>query len=116
MSIGMTYEQYWYGDVRMAWDFLKAHELRMKREQEQTNFNAYLQGFYVYEAVGRLAPILHAFAKKGAKPKPYPKEPFDLTGKEEETDEEKEKREQAEALRAEVYMMNMVRAGQNWGK
>lgn len=109
----MTYDQYWHGNVWMARAFLQAENMRRSRQAEETNRTAHLQGLYVYEAVGRLAPILHAFAKKGAKPMPYLKEPFDFN---EETQEKKEEREKAEALRAEVYMMNMVRAGKGWGK
>lgn len=98
--------------------FLKANEIRQKRRVEEINSTAHLQGLYVYEAIGRLSPVLHAFAKKGTKPKPYLKDPFQLSGDEkgdDETEEEKEKREKQEALRARLYMDNMIRAGKNWG-
>ena len=68
----MTYDEYWYGDVWAIIPIYKAYKLK----QEQTNFDLWLQGMYIYDAVGRLSPILHAFAKKGAKPQPYIKEPY----------------------------------------
>ena len=46
--------------------------------QEQHNQMMWLQGMYVYEAIGDMAPILQAFAKKGTKPTPYPTEPYPL--------------------------------------
>lgn len=77
----------------------------------------WLQGRYVYEAIQNLSPILHAFAKKGTKAEPYRNEPYDLFGdKKEISAEEKEKKEKNEALVAEVYMRQMMRAGRNWGK
>ena len=45
---------------------------------ERENQTLWLQGMYIYEAIGDMAPILHAFAKKGAKPTPYPEQPYAL--------------------------------------
>lgn len=53
MSIGMTYEQYWYGDPLMVKAFLKADKLM----QERKNAEAWLQGMYIYDAVSRLFPF-----------------------------------------------------------
>lgn len=71
MAIGMTYDQYWYGDVRMAGAFIKADEIR----QERTNTEMWLQGMYIYDAISRLAPILNGFAKD-PKPLKYPDKPY----------------------------------------
>lgn len=65
MSIGMTYSEYWDGDAMMPRFYREAEELRRRRE----NYNAWLQGAYVYEAIKDLAPSLKAFSK--ARPKPY---------------------------------------------
>lgn len=78
MSIGMTWDQYWYGDVWMAETFREAERLRIER----INSQAHLMGLYVYEALCDVSPILHAFAKKGTKPIPYPTEPYGLSQKE----------------------------------
>lgn len=48
----------------------------------------WLQGAYVYEAICRVSPVLHAFAKKGAKPMPYLSEPYALSEKQAELREE----------------------------
>lgn len=78
LSIGMTYEQYWDGDCLLAKYYRKAHELKQKRRNQEL----WLQGAYFYEALCDVAPVLHAFAKKGTKVTPYVEEPFALTDKE----------------------------------
>lgn len=84
-----------------------------KRRMERINAEAHLMGLYVYEALCDVSPVLHAFAKKGTKPRPFRTEPYPLHGeKEEKTDQQ----EEAERLRAEIYMKQMMRAGKNWGK
>jgi hypothetical protein len=86
LSIGMTEEQYWDRDYDLVKHYRKAEELRAnKRNQEM-----WLQGAYVYEAMLRVSPILHAFAKKGSKPSPYLEEPYAITEKQAETKRESE--------------------------
>ena len=78
LSIGMTFEQYWDGDCLLAKYYRKAHELKQNRRNQEL----WLQGAYFYEALCDVAPVLHAFAKKGTKVTPYVEEPFALTDKE----------------------------------
>ena len=89
LSIGMTEEQYWERDSQLVVAYRKAEELRTtKRNQEM-----WLQGAYMYEALCRVSPILHAFAKKGTKPAPYLAEPYAITAKQVENQQEaKEKK------------------------
>ena len=89
ISLGMTEEQYWDRDSLLVIAYRKADELRANRKNEEM----WLQGAYLYEALCRVSPILHAFAKKGTKPAPYLAEPFSITEKQAEyRREEKEKK------------------------
>lgn len=106
----MTWDQYWYGDVWMASIYREADKRRMERK----NAESHLLGMYMYEALCDVSPILQAFSKKGTKPIPYRTEPYPLF-KENEVDENS-KKEEADRLRAEIYMRQMLRAGKNWGK
>lgn len=72
LSIGMTAREYWQGNSMLTKYYRKAHKMRLEHE----NYNAWLQGAYVYDAMCGVSPILHAFAKKGTKPVPYLKEPY----------------------------------------
>jgi hypothetical protein len=88
LAIGMTPEQYWDGDCALVKYYRKAEELR----NEKRNQELWLQGMYIYEAICDVAPILHAFAKKGTKPTPYSKEPYPLNAKQSEQKEEEKQR------------------------
>lgn len=77
LSIGMTEEQYWDKDNQLVISYRKADELRMARKNQEM----WLQGAYIYDALCRVSPILHAFAKKGTKPTPYLSEAYALTEK-----------------------------------
>ena len=70
MAFGMTYDEFWNGDTEMPKMFRKAYEIKQKEYDQQ----AWIQGAYVYHAIGALAPILKAFAKGSAKP--YLEHPF----------------------------------------
>lgn len=68
----MTEKQYWEEDCELVKYYKKAEELRRERINEE----AWLQGMYFYDALSRISPILHTFAKKGTKAQPYVKEPY----------------------------------------
>ena len=93
LHYGMSPEQFWDQDVSLAAFYRRKNEL----DVEADNRLAHLQGLYVYEALCAVSPILHAFAKSGTKPEPYPEKPVKLVyeGEEEHTkksaSEEKDK-------------------------
>ena len=98
LSIGMTYEQFWNDDPMLAKYYRQAEEIRNdKRNQE-----LWLQGMYIYEALCDVAPLHHAFAKKGAKAEPYVERPYALTEKQRKR--EAEEKEKANALKAKRFM------------
>lgn len=98
LSIGMTPEQYWDGDPALAKYYREADELRRKRRNEEL----WLQGMYIYDALCDVAPVLHSFAKRGTKPRPYPDHPYALTIRERE--DERKLREAREREKARRYM------------
>lgn len=73
----MTYEQYWEGTPSLVKYYREADKIR----RDRLNQELWLQGMYVYEAICDASPILHAFAKKGARPHPYSDKPYALTQK-----------------------------------
>lgn len=75
LSIGMTPEQYWDEDCCLTKAYRKAYEIRRDRK----NWEAWLQGLYIYEALCDVSPVLNAFAKEGTRPAEYAKEPYALT-------------------------------------
>ena len=89
LAIGMSYEQYWEMDSTLVKSYRTAYEIK----QDIINQQLWLQGAYVYKAIERISPILHAFAKKSAKPLPYIEEPFSLTEKQREYKKEQKEKE-----------------------
>lgn len=93
----MTYDQYWNEDCQLVVYYRKAHRIRNDRKNEEL----WLQGMYFYEALCDVSPILHAFAKNGTKPIPYPNRPYALTETEanrRKKDEARQNRKKAMAL------------------
>lgn len=74
----MTYEQFWDSDPWIARDYRLAHKIKL----DEANQMAWLQGAYVYQAVGALAPALRAFSK--GRVQEYMKEPIGFVAPENE--------------------------------
>lgn len=92
----MTYDQYWNGDCYLPIYYRKAHEIKKKQKNEEL----WLQGAYIYDALCRVSPILHAFAKNGTKPQPYPNKPYDLTEEEIQRTKEEQRKANRKLARA----------------
>lgn len=94
----MPYELYWDGDCELVRSYRKAHEKRTSH----ANFEAWLQGLYIYEALCDVSPVLHAFAKNGTKPIPYPNAPHPITEEEAKANEEEEERRHYAETKAKI--------------
>lgn len=85
--MGMSPGDYWDGDCTLV----KAYREADRLVQERKNVDAWLHGLYVYEAVACVSPILHAFAQKGTRAKPYPDKPHELFANAKKTNEDRMK-------------------------
>ena len=103
LSIGMSYDEYWNGPSEIARFYRQAYRLQEKR----TDYNAWIQGRYIYEAIGALSPILRTnLSKHEAKAGDYVEKPY-LVLMEERKKDEAEKMTRAEKnhqLRMMAYM------------
>lgn len=102
----MSLNEYWYGETYLVRYYREAVKIR----RDRINFESWLCGKYVYEAISRLAPILHPFAPNGTKAEPYLREPILFKDQENKINEEEEQNY------AFAWMTNFVRAGKNWNK
>lgn len=96
MSYGMTYEQFWEGDVCAHKAFREAEKIRIRRQNEQ----AHLQGAYIYEALAAVAPLFRGM--KPSKPQPYRKEPYDMFAEDAKRREEEEEKSRYEKIKEKV--------------
>lgn len=81
MTMGVTYEEFWYGDYTKFKYVARQYEAQRKLQNE----DAWLQGAYVYDAVA--TALSNAFRKKGAKAQNYLERPLQVYPK---TEEEKQ--------------------------
>ena len=95
LSIGMTAEQYWDQDCNLTKYYRKAFEMKQDRKNEEL----WLQGFYIYDALCAVSPLLHAFAKNGTTAQPYLDKPVPRTAKEAREREEAEQKARYEKMR-----------------
>jgi hypothetical protein len=89
LALGMTYEDYWRRDPCLVKYYRQAERIRTER----VNYEAWLQGAYIYDALCFVSPILHAFAEKGTQPMEYLKKPYAI-GKEKAEQERKAQEEE----------------------
>lgn len=107
MSLGMSYTDYWEGENCLPSFFIQAYNQRRKRELEEANFKAWLNGSYNELA---LEIALHnAFAGQNSPRAEYPNKPPEIFPREMTEKEELEEQERAE-LAAEIALDNFVAA------
>ena len=106
MAIGMTYDEYWYGDPLMVRAFYKADKLRRERRDEE----AWTQGIYFMSALN--ASVGNMFRKEGQQAIEYPEKPFSMSDKRE---KQPKLTEEEEATLAYAWMTSFVQNGKNWG-
>lgn len=105
MALGMTYDEYWYGEVTATRMYFEADRLRQKRYDEE----AWLQGMYIYDALTKASPLFRAFAPRGTRASPYPKSPYGM-GNKKQNESAKKQEEENERLKAILFFKNWARA------
>lgn len=90
----MSAKEFWEESPDLFWAYRFSYIQRLKREQEEFNTRAWLQGAYMYEAFS--VALSNAFSKTK---NTYTKEPYNLT---------KEKNRQKEILNLQSRLKNRV--------
>ena len=98
ISVGMPASEYWYGDPQLLNNYVRAEEIRQRKK----NNELWLQGLYIYQAIGALSPVLNPFSKKH-KAERYMSKPIPITS-DELAEAEKEKYD-----RSVDYMHSLVK-------
>ena len=84
LSIGCSYNEFWYGEPWIAASYREAELYRM----ESRNYDMWLQGLYDFRAVS--AALAMAFwDKKGKKPEGYLEYPIPITEREKAADKQR---------------------------
>ena len=105
MSFGMTYDEFWYGEPYRTKFYRESYKLKVKQKDEEL----WIQGMYIYEALCKVSPILHAFSKKGTKPLPKTEHTYTYDAPEYKTEEEKQKEIENQRLLARLHFETWAR-------
>lgn len=108
MSYGMSYDEFWYDSPYRAKFYREAKKIQVKQRDEEF----WMQGVYIYDALCRVSPILHAFSKSGTKPLPYPTKPYMAQFEEEQKTINEQKMVENERLRAQILFERWARTMQ----
>lgn len=110
LHLGMTPDEYWDGDCCAV----KWYREKYLYDQEQRNFELWLQGKYVYDAMLYASPMLKPFVKDST-PQPYMEKPYPITPKEQQAQERAKKRQAMEmglaTFKAMALKINESRGG-----
>ena len=109
LAMGMTAQEYWEGDCRLAKSYYEAYLIR----EEQRNYDAWRNGLYTYTALCDVAPILRAFVRSGTAPRSYPSKPYSLKGEEEKPKPKRTEDGQELSKRADIAAMQAMVAAFN---
>lgn len=103
LAIGMTYDEYWNKNPSLVKAYRKAWQ--MKRDQK--NYEMWMQGMYIYNALLCVAPVMRAsFSKDKVEPGKYPDKPYPMTQKELREREAEHERENYERFLAQMKAAN----------
>lgn len=102
MSIGMSYDEFWYGTPDLARAYRKMFKVKRSRE----NVERYEMGAYVYQALCCASPLFLSLAPQGTTAHPYPEDPFPVT--QEEVEEQKLKAERRKMEKFKAYMDSFI--------
>lgn len=72
LAIGMSPTDYWQGDNRLVIAYREADKIKQKR----MNYEKWLQGAYIYEALCDASPLLNGLSRQH-RAYPYSKKPYD---------------------------------------
>lgn len=62
IQYGMSTDEFWKQDPELFWAYRFSYIEKKKREQEENNYQAWLQGAYIWEAVS--VALSNAFSKE----------------------------------------------------
>ena len=95
MAMGMSYDEYWNGELERAKFYRETFKLKKKQDNEKL----WLQGAYIYNALQDIYPLFNAWAE-GVEVKPYMEFPLPLDAEEQKSQEIAKAKEDMERTRA----------------
>lgn len=110
LSIGMTYKEFWEGDVTLPKFYREAEKQRQRQQLESDNFKCWLQGKYFFEALCCASPLLRtSFGKGEIRAHEYRDKPYEFADTPQTKSKvEIEQEKQNLLLKTQISMCNIV--------
>ena len=97
MAMGMSYDEFWNRNTKVH----KAYRLAWEQKKAYRNWEMWWQGGYIYEALIKIAPVMRAaFGKGTVEPGKYSDEPYPMSKKEAEAQQERKRQESMKRMLA----------------
>ena len=104
LSIGVDLGSFWHLTPHDLFLIADGYNIALKRQIENDNYMAYLQGAYIMEAL--LATVGNMLSDKHSKKHEYPDKPYELNLDEEKTQNEQERQRELFAAQLTAAMTN----------
>ena len=90
MAMGMSYDDFWNRNTKVH----KAYREAFEQKKAYRNWEMWWQGSYIYEALLKVAPVMRAaFGKGTVEPGKYSDEPYPMSKKEADAQQERRRQE-----------------------
>ena len=111
IEYGMSIKDFWESDPELFWAYRFSYINKLKRESEEKNYNAWLQGLYFYDGVS--IALANSFGDKNYK---YPSEPYGTETKDDNTPKLTEKEKAVIELKGRVAQVQSLWKQKDKGK
>ena len=104
ITYGMSVKEFWEDNPDLFWAYRFSYYTNMKREQEDMNFKAWLQGAYFHEAVS--IALANSFGK--GKKVSYSTKPYNLTKEDEEKEIASKRKELENKIKSRITQVQAI--------
>lgn len=103
----MSVREFWNEEPSLMWAYRKSYMEKIKLESELSNYNAWLNGLYVFDAIS--TSLYNCLGRdKGQPAKHYLEKPFDFSKNEEQIKEEERIKNEQEVKNALARMKSAL--------
>lgn len=86
----MQIREFWEEDPNLLWAYRKSYTEKIEMEKEITNFNCWLQGVYIFDALDK--SLYNHFNRGNKPPIEYMRSPIDFSKTKEDIEREKQQK------------------------
>lgn len=109
ITYGMSVKEFWEDDPDLFWAYRFSYYNKVKEDQRNLNFQAWLQGAYFHEAVS--VALANSFGKN--KKASYTSKPYNLTKEDEEREFKEKQKNLEQQIKNRILQMQAIKGKEN---